>query len=226
MLVPRMSASRSPVSMANSSANSARAAASLNRLSPSTSTDSRRGAPISRKMPTTATGSVVATMEPSSRQAISPTPLTGASMNPTNSVVTITATTASSRMGARSSISRRTSITSAASNSKVGRKMKMNRPGDSLMPLRAAMKSPAIPVGSTLLTPATTTPSAQPVAASNTENGSLSRRARAGRKLTMARRPETPRTVRAISCIGATSWRPVPGCRRRRPLPSLSARSS
>ena len=47
-------------------------AASLNRLSPSTSVVRRLGAPTSRKMPTTATGSVVATMAPSSRQTTSP----------------------------------------------------------------------------------------------------------------------------------------------------------
>ena len=74
-------------------------------------------------MPTTATGSVVATMAPSSRQAIRPTSAKADKAKPTTSVQTTTATTARSRIGATSSISRRTSIISAASNSRVGRKM-------------------------------------------------------------------------------------------------------
>ncbi|KAG0732260.1 hypothetical protein G6F59_015636 [Rhizopus arrhizus] len=61
-----------PLSTASSTEYKAMDAASLNRLSPSTSVVSRLGAPTSRKMPTTATGSVVATMAPSSRQTTRP----------------------------------------------------------------------------------------------------------------------------------------------------------
>ena len=49
------------------------AAASLSRLSPSTSRQSRAGAPTSRKIPTTAPVSVVATIDASSRHATSDT---------------------------------------------------------------------------------------------------------------------------------------------------------
>ena len=99
------------------------AVASLSRLSPSTSRVRRPGAPISRKIPTTADGSVVAMIAANSRQAASGTDASGASATPTTAVVTITAITASTRTAAASSAIRRTSIISAASNKRTGRKM-------------------------------------------------------------------------------------------------------
>ena len=71
----------------------------------------------------TATGSVVATIEPSSRQTSSGMPETGCSTKPITKVATMTATTASRKIGAASSISRRTSSDSEAWNSSAGRKM-------------------------------------------------------------------------------------------------------
>ena len=88
------------------------AAASFSRLSPSTSRVSRAGAPTSRKIAITATESVVATIAPSSRHATSDTPAIGNSASPITNVATSTAITASSRIGAASSMSRRTSTVS------------------------------------------------------------------------------------------------------------------
>jgi hypothetical protein len=107
-------------------AESAIAAASLRRLSPSTSVVSRRGAPTSRKTPMTAPGSVVARIAPTSRHETSAIeggrPLTGARAKPTNTVETTTATIAIRSTGPMSSSRRRTSTASAASNSRTGRK--------------------------------------------------------------------------------------------------------
>ena len=108
-----------------STVNRAMAVASLRMLSPSTSRVRRPGAPISRKIATTAAGSVVATIAPSSRQPRIGTPNTAESPRPIEAVVSTTATTASSRMGAMSSTSRRTSMVSAVWNSSNGRKMVM-----------------------------------------------------------------------------------------------------
>ncbi len=99
------------------------AAASFNRLSPSTSRMSRDGAPTSRKIVITATGSVVATIAPSVRHATSGTPATGASARPIATVATTTATIASSRIGAASSTISETSMVSADSNSSAGSRM-------------------------------------------------------------------------------------------------------
>ena len=86
---------------------SAMAAASFRRLSPSTIRASRCGAPIERKIVTTADGSVVETIAPMSRQATGAIPVTGTSARPTASVATMTATTASTRIGTQSSSIRR-----------------------------------------------------------------------------------------------------------------------
>ena len=90
------------------------AAASFSRLSPPSRRVRRAGAPTSRKMLITATGSVVATIAPSIRQAISGTPAMGARDNPMTPVATTTAMTASSRIGAASFTICRTSIVRAA----------------------------------------------------------------------------------------------------------------
>ena len=81
----------------------ATAAASLHRLSPSTSRVSRSGAPTLRKIEITATGSVVATTEASSRQATSGSPATGQSAIPMPKIATTTATMARRRIGTASS---------------------------------------------------------------------------------------------------------------------------
>ena len=73
----------------------------------------RDGAPTSRKIAMTATGSVVATIAPSARQAMIETPANGASAKPIMTVATTTATMASSRIGAASSSICGTSIVSA-----------------------------------------------------------------------------------------------------------------
>ena len=62
----------------------------------------------------------------SSRQATSGSPASGQSARPTAAVVASTAITASTNTGATSSSRRRTSIVSAASNSRIGRKMYRN----------------------------------------------------------------------------------------------------
>ena len=62
--------------------NSAIAAASFSRASPSTNQLRRRGAPMSRKTAITAAGSVVATIEPSRRQATRGTSANGHRANP------------------------------------------------------------------------------------------------------------------------------------------------
>ena len=112
--------------MSSSTVKIAIAVASLSRLSPSTRRDRRAGAPRSRKIATTAAGSVVATIAASSRQATSGTGASGQSARPTAAVVASTAITASTKIGAASSIRRRTSIINAASNSRIGRKMNRN----------------------------------------------------------------------------------------------------
>jgi hypothetical protein len=85
----------------------AMAAASFSRLSPSTMRVSRWGAAMLRKIETTAEGSVVATMAPSMRQAISGSGVKGFSVKPMTSVATTTASTAITRMGTQSSAMRR-----------------------------------------------------------------------------------------------------------------------
>jgi hypothetical protein len=101
--------------------NSAIAAASFSRLSPSRITSSRRGAPISRKVETTAAGSVVEIAAPSSRQAISPNGDTLHTARPTQTVARMTASTAITSTTTASSSSRRTLTASAISNSSGGR---------------------------------------------------------------------------------------------------------
>ena len=97
------------------------AVASLSRLSPSTSRVRRAGAPRSRKIAITAAGSVVAMIAASSRQAARGTGASGQSASPTAAVVASTAITARTNTGAASSIRRRTSMVSAASNKRIGR---------------------------------------------------------------------------------------------------------
>ena len=100
------------------------ATASFKRASPSTNRVRRAGAPTSRKMAITATGSVVATIEASIKQAMAGTAIRGISAAAMTTVATSTATTASRRIGTVSSAMRRTSIFNAASNTRIGRKMK------------------------------------------------------------------------------------------------------
>jgi len=83
---------------------------------------SLRGAASDRKIDTTADGSVVDTMAPISRQAASGRADTALSAKPTNSVATMTATTASTRIGTQSSSIRRRFMPSVTWNSSVGRK--------------------------------------------------------------------------------------------------------
>ena len=153
------------------------AAASFSRLSPSTSRTSRAGAPISRKMATTAAGSVVATIDPSSRQTTSGTPASGHSASPITAVATNTATTASSRMGAASSIIRRTSMVSAAWNSSAGRNTRIYVEELNDRPATASAASRI--TGGPLICNSVTdvTAMATPTAASRTEWGSFSRSA-------------------------------------------------
>ena len=70
----------------------------------------------------TAAGSVVETTAPSSRQTTSGWPAIGQSARPTMAAATRVAITASSRIGAASSRTRRTSVVSAASKISSGRK--------------------------------------------------------------------------------------------------------
>jgi len=90
--------------------NSAMAAASFSRLSPSMIRASRLGADSDRKIEITAEGSVVETMAPTSRQAASGSELVQDRAKPTDSVATTTATTAITRIGTQSSSIRRRSI--------------------------------------------------------------------------------------------------------------------
>ena len=106
--------------------NSAMAAASFSRLSPSINRDSRCGVPISRNSPTTTDGSVVATTAPTSRQTTNGCATNGNNAAPITSVETNTATMASVKIGTQSSIMRRKSSDSATSNSSVGRKTYRN----------------------------------------------------------------------------------------------------
>src|SRR5580692_11066338 len=76
-----MSSSRAVPIIPSKTANSAIAAASLSRASPSTRRVNRAGAPMSRKMAMTAAGSVVDTTEPSSRQTTNETRPNGQSAN-------------------------------------------------------------------------------------------------------------------------------------------------
>ena len=93
--------------------NSAMAAASFKRLSPSTIRASRCGVAMLRKIETTAEGSVVETIAPRSRQASGVMPLNGTSAMPTKAVATMTASTAMTRIGTQSSSIRRRSRPSA-----------------------------------------------------------------------------------------------------------------
>jgi hypothetical protein len=108
--------------MPSRTANRAIAAASLSSASPSTSRVKRPGAPTSRKIAITAAGSVVATAAPSSKHTTSGTPAIGHNAKPITAVVTRVAMTARNRIGAASSIRRRTSVAIPASNTRGGRK--------------------------------------------------------------------------------------------------------
>ena len=98
------------------------AAASLSRLSPSTSVVNLLGAPTSLKIPITAAGSVVDTIAPSNRHATIPMPENSDNTTPTNRVLTTTATIAIIRIGPMSSMSLLTFMDSAVSNNKMGKK--------------------------------------------------------------------------------------------------------
>ena len=89
------------------------AAASLSRLSPSSSRVSRGGAPRSRKIAMTAAGSVVATIAPSSSARISGTPKND-SVKPIVAAAANTARTANVSISAASCAISRRSIVSAA----------------------------------------------------------------------------------------------------------------
>ena len=117
-----MSSSRAVPIIPSKTANSAIAAASLRRASPSTKRVKRAGAPISRKIAMTAAGSVVDTTEPSSKQTTNETRPNGQSAKPTTAVEINVATIASSRIGAVSSSIRLTSVAIPASNTSKGRK--------------------------------------------------------------------------------------------------------
>ena len=100
--------------------NSAIAAASFSRLSPSTIRARRCGAGVARKMPTTADGSVVDTIAPSSRQASKGNSAKGIRAAAITSVAAKTAITASDSTGTQSSISRRRFSVSETWNSRIG----------------------------------------------------------------------------------------------------------
>src|SRR5205823_14495483 len=133
-------------------ANSAIAAASLRRASPSTKRVKRAGAPISRKIAMTAAGSVVDTTEPSSKQTTNETRPNGQSAKPTTAVEINVATIASSRIGAVSSSIRLTSVAIPASNTSKGRKTEIKVPeltGRSTKTSASASASPDQPRGVT-----------------------------------------------------------------------------
>ena len=171
------------------------AAASLSRLSPSTSRQSRAGAPTSRKIPTTAPVSVVATIDASSRHATSDTSATGATASPITAVATRTATTARSRIGATSSIIRFTSIVSAAWKRSAGTNTNMNVSDVTGTSTNARATSPATPVAPSRRASMAAPPMVMPITAKRIDAGSATRAARRCRRLTTTSRPATTRRM-------------------------------
>ncbi|CPN37527.1 Uncharacterised protein [Bordetella pertussis] len=118
-------------------------------------------------MPTTAAGSVVATMAPSRRQTIRPYDETASTAKPTTRVHTTTATMAIIRIGPISSISRRTFIDNAVSNSSTGRNT-IRKVSDEIS--KCSMVSSRSPsTGGAQPCKCTPMPSRQPTSASSTE---------------------------------------------------------
>ena len=122
---PTRSASTLPMIMAARMLNSTMAVASLNRLSPSTSTARRFGAPRSLKIATTATGSVADRIAPSSRQTRKLIPDTAQTAPPTMKAEISSPTIARNRIGRISASNFRTSMARLLSKTSAGRKMKM-----------------------------------------------------------------------------------------------------
>src|SRR5215469_13732713 len=102
------------VSVATRTEKSTMAAASLSRLSPSSSRVRRAGAPTSRKIATTAAGSVVATIAPTNNATVSGIPAAKDRLKPIAAAAANTATIAKVRIGAQSGAISRRSIVSAA----------------------------------------------------------------------------------------------------------------
>src|SRR6516165_3862925 len=102
------------VSVATRTEKSTMAAASLSRLSPSSSRVRRAGAPTSRKIATTAAGSVVATIAPTNNATVSGIPAAKDRLKPIAAAAANTATIAKVRIGAQSGAISRGSIVSAA----------------------------------------------------------------------------------------------------------------
>ena len=138
---------------------------------------SRCGAGVERKMLTTAEGSVVDTMAPISRQAISGSPAKGSSARPIITVATPTATTASTRIGTQSSSIRRRSMVSETWKISVGRKIR-RKTSEEIGSRRIARATGfSASVRSVNQKKLAAAPMAMPVAAKMTVTGSRSRSA-------------------------------------------------
>ena len=175
------------------------AVASLNRLSPSTRIASRLGAPRSLKIATTATGSVAETIAPSSRHAIRAKSVTPQRATPTATVEISSPMTASVRIGAMSSSSRRTSMERADSKTRAGRKTKKTASEVISSVCRASTRSLARPRCAPSASSATK-PIRMPTAASITVKGKFSRLATGTMSTARESSPMIPSMVNQTWC--------------------------